>query len=96
MSVNSISVQQPQSHSDLLSHLQPTDYPDSQSELVQTLSDFRSVTALPGEPLGKTDVVQHHIQLVNGSQPVYIPAYRMPHSKPDQSNPLSLRCCKTE
>ena len=31
--------------------------------------------------MGKTDIVQHNIQLKENTQPVYIPAYRMPHSR---------------
>ena len=31
--------------------------------------------------MGKTDVVQHHIQLKEDTQPMYIPAYQMPYSR---------------
>ncbi|XP_045135003.1 uncharacterized protein LOC123518313 isoform X3 [Portunus trituberculatus] len=37
--------------------------------------------SLPGEPLGKTDAVQHSIHLTPGLTPTYVPAYRIPHSR---------------
>ncbi len=31
--------------------------------------------------MGKTIMVQHKIKLKPGTQPIYVPAYRLPHSK---------------
>ncbi len=42
---------------------------------------YRDVVALPGESLGATDKAEHHINLKPDTQPVYIPAYRLPHSQ---------------
>ncbi len=76
--INTVTSQPP---SDLQPHLQPTGYPESQDELIQLLNRHRDTIALPNEPLGKTNVVQHRIQLTDTSKPVYIPAYRLPYSK---------------
>ncbi len=75
--INSVTFQS----SDLQPHLQPTDYQESQDELIQLFNSHRDTIALPNEPLGRTDVVQNKIQLIDTSKPVYIPAYRLPHSK---------------
>ncbi len=40
-----------------------------------------SVFALPGESLGVTDKVSHHIALQPGTRPSYTRAYRLPHSQ---------------
>ncbi len=37
--------------------------------------------ALPGEPLGVTHCAEHHIKLKPGTDPVYINAYKLPHSQ---------------
>lgn len=76
-----VASQRPSTPTDLQPHLQSIDYPDSQDKLLQLLSRYRDVLALPGEPLGKTDVVQHKIQVIGDSKPVYVPAYRLPHTK---------------
>ncbi len=41
----------------------------------------RGAIALPGEPLGVKHCAEHHIKLKPGSNPVYINAYRLPHSQ---------------
>ncbi len=41
----------------------------------------KAASALPGDALGKTTLLQHKIKLKPGTQPIYIPAYRLPHSK---------------
>ena len=58
-----------------------TDYPELRSTLIQLLERHRDVFALPGEPLGATDRAEHHIKLKPATNPVYIPAYRLPHSQ---------------
>ena len=62
-------------------HLGHVDFPDAKQELLTLLSTFRSCVSLPGEPLGKTEVVRHSIHLTPGSKPPYVPAYRIPHSR---------------
>lgn len=39
------------------------------------------MVALPGESLGSTPNAQHYIKLKPNTQPVYILAYRLPHSQ---------------
>ncbi len=41
----------------------------------------KAADALPGDALGKTTLLQHKIKFKPGIQPIYIPAYRLPHSK---------------
>lgn len=62
-------------------HLNDVDFHESRPELLALLSAYRSCVSLPGEPLGKTDVVRHSIHLTPGSTPTYVPAYRIPHSR---------------
>ena len=57
------------------------DYPELKQPLINLLNHFRDVVALPGEPLGKTHMTEHHIKLKPNTNPVYIPAYRLPHSQ---------------
>ncbi len=45
------------------------------------LNKYWDVIAIPSEPLGATDKTEHHIRLKPNTQPVYIPAYRLPHSQ---------------
>ena len=81
------SVSAPTSDSDaskaptLSSHVKVLDYPDQRQTLINLLEKHRSVVALPGEALGSTTLVEHTINLKPGTRPVYIPAYRLPHSQ---------------
>ena len=61
-------------------HIGDVDFPESKPDLLALLSAYRSCVSLPGEPLGKTDAVRHSIHLTPGSTPIYVPAYRIPHS----------------
>lgn len=56
------------------------DYPEMKQSLLELLEQYRDVIALPGEPLGKTSKIKHQIVLKPGTSPIYIPAYRLPHS----------------
>ncbi len=49
--------------------------------LFQVLEKHREAVALPGEPLGVTHCAEHNIKLKPGSNPVYINAYKLPHSQ---------------
>ena len=62
-------------------HVKVVDYPLHRTQLLRLLNDYKDVIALPGEPLGKTDLAQHYITLQPNANPVYIPAYRLPHSQ---------------
>lgn len=57
------------------------DYPEMRPALLDLLGKYRNVLAFPGEPLGVTAKAKHHIRLKPNTKPVYIPAYRLPHSQ---------------
>ena len=63
----------------LKQHIKQTDYPEINNELVKILSSYRDVIALPGEPLGRTQLTKHTINLKTGTIPIYTQAYRLPH-----------------
>ena len=62
-------------------HVKVNDIPQERDRLIDLLNEFSGVLTLPGEPLGKTDLIEHHISLEPGTNPVYVPAYRLPHSQ---------------
>ena len=70
-----------QSESDIKQHLAPIDRPDLESHLINLLFLHKAAVALPGDALGKTTLLKHRIKLKPGTQPIYVPAYRLPHSK---------------
>ncbi len=49
--------------------------------MVSLLLQHREAVALQGDALGKTDVTKHQIKLKLGAQSIYIPDYRVHHSK---------------
>ena len=61
--------------------LQSIDFPNFRDRLLGLLSDCRNSVAIKGDELGRTSLVEHHIELMPGTRPKYIPAYRMPHSR---------------
>ena len=65
----------------LHSFVSAVDYPESKQALLGLLNSYRDVIALPGEPLGNTPYAQHFINLKANVRPVYVPAYRLPHSQ---------------
>ena len=65
----------------LEAHIGDTDYPEVRDPLTCLLVTHRQAIALPGEPLGVTEKVQHHIDLKPDTRPVYVPSYRLPHSQ---------------
>ena len=58
----------------------PLDDP-KRDQLLQVLLKYRGAIALNNEPLGKTNVVTHTINLKENTNPIYIPAYRIPASQ---------------
>ena len=65
----------------LSSYVSVVDYPELKQPLLKLLGRYRDVIALPGEPLGATTCIEHHVRLKPGTQPIYVPAYRLPHSQ---------------
>ncbi len=61
-------------------HVNVLDYPATKPALLQLLAKHRQVIDLPGEPLGVSNKVTHHIALQPGAQPSCVPSYRLPHS----------------
>ncbi len=55
-------------------------YNEIKPTLLQVLEMHRGAIALPGEPLRVTHCAEDHIKLKLGSKPVYINAYKLPHS----------------
>jgi len=49
---------------------------NQQKQLLSLLWTYKDVFKLPGEPLGCTDVIEHHIELEPGSVPYKAPLYR--------------------
>ena len=72
----------------LRDHLKATDRPELEPQLLKLLAKYRKTVALPGDALGKTSVLKHTIKLKPGTQPIYIPAYRLPHSKVEVAEKL--------
>ncbi len=66
---------------DLNPHVNVLDYPEAKPALLNILAQHRQAIALPGEPLGVTNKVTHHIALQPGAQTSYFPSYRLPHSQ---------------
>ncbi len=67
--------------SSLGSFLKVGDYSELKGPPLKLLHQYRDVIALPGEPLGTTDTTEHKIRVKPDTKPVYIPAYRFPHSQ---------------
>ncbi len=57
------------------------DYPELKGPFLKLLHQYRDVIALPGEPLGATDITEHKIRVKADTKPVYIPVFRLPHSQ---------------
>ncbi len=65
----------------LNSDVKVIDFPALRPRLLETLQKFRATIALPGEPLGATTLTERTINLKPDTAPIYIPAYRLPHSQ---------------
>ena len=59
----------------------PVEFTKALPKLLTLLNRYRSAIALSEEPLGRTYLITHHINLKPGVHPLYIPAYRLPHSQ---------------
>ena len=56
------------------------DYPEHRERLIQLLVKYRKAISLKGDPPGRTDLVEHSIEVREGSKPPSSSAYRIPHS----------------
>ncbi len=71
----------PKVDNNLDSHVKVEDYPELRARLLETLTRYRDTIALSGEALGAISLMAHKIKLKPGTRPVYISAYRLPHSQ---------------
>ena len=59
--------------------------PPTRKEYVNAIrelfSEFPSILPTPERPLGRTKLVEHTIDLIEGATPTHLPAYRLPHKK---------------
>ncbi len=62
-------------------HVNILDYPQAKSALLHLLTQHRQAISLPGEPLGVTNKITHHIAFQCGAQPSYVPSYRLQYSQ---------------
>ncbi len=63
----------------LSSFVSVVDYPELKQPLLKLLGQYCWVVVLPGEPVGATTRIEHHMKLKPGTQPIYVSAYRLPH-----------------
>ena len=71
-----------QKEEDVINELNP--YVDSGEErykLLKILAKHRKAIALPGEKLGRTDLIEMTIKLTENSKPIALRPYKMAHSK---------------
>jgi len=57
------------------------DFAEGEDILRRLLKEFPSLLPTKDRPLGRTDVLRHRIDLIPGTKPIYIPSYRIPHSR---------------
>ena len=51
------------------------------TDLIRVLNKHRKAVALTGEKLGRTNVIEHRINLIDNSKPVFVPNFRLPVSR---------------
>ena len=56
------------------------DFHEHSERLIQLLVKYRKAISLKGDPPGRTDLVEHSIEVREGSKPPSSSAYRIPHS----------------
>jgi len=59
----------------------PMDFTEGEDVLRRLLKEFPSLLPTKDRPLGRTNVLRHRIDLIPGTKPIYIPSYRIPHSR---------------
>ncbi len=65
----------------LSEHVKKLYYLEGKSALLKLLAKHRQAVALPGEALGLTNRLRHHIFLQPDAKPSLILSYRLPHSQ---------------
>ena len=57
------------------------DFPENQTDLIRVLNKHRKAVALTEEKLGRTDVIEHRVNLIDNSKPAFVPNFRLPVSR---------------
>ncbi len=55
-------------------------YPETRATIINVLKKYREAVAFPGDQLGVTTYAEHNIKLKPNTNPIYINAYKLPHS----------------
>ena len=61
--------------------LSSLDFPENKTDLIRILNRNRNAVALTGESLGRTNVIEHRINLVDNSKPMFVLNFRLPISR---------------
>ena len=56
-------------------------YEAGREGLINLLKKYNEVIALPGDKLGHTNLLEHHIEIDKDIRPIYIPAYKLAYSQ---------------
>ena len=59
----------------------PPDFPKGNEILSKLLNKFPEILPSDSKPLGKTQLLEHTIELTKDATPVCIPSYRIPHAR---------------
>lgn len=54
---------------------------DVKTQLLPTLAKYRDILAIPGEQLGQTHLIELALKLKEGTKPIALAPYKIPHSK---------------
>ncbi|XP_064120680.1 histidine-rich glycoprotein-like [Macrobrachium nipponense] len=65
-------------------NLANADYSEHIEVVGELLAEFGDTVALQGDKLGLTNVLEHKVNLEKGTNPIYIPAYRIPFKTREQ------------
>ena len=68
----------------LVTQLPPMDHKEGEKILIDLFKDFPEILPSAERPLGTTGILKHRINLKEGAKPVYIPSYKIPHSRREQ------------
>ena len=76
-----MSLSEQTNNSSLKKELGTVDFPENNHDLIRVLNKHRKPVALTGEKLGRTDVIEHRINLIDNSKPAFVPNFRLPVSR---------------
>ena len=76
-----MSLSEQTNNNSLEKELGTVDFPENNPDLMRVLNKYRKAVALTGEKLGRTDVIEHRINLIDNSKPAFVPNFRLPVSR---------------